>query len=642
MERTEDIEVSSGMPRGRMYDRYGRVVVDNVALDSITFTREQNTTTDDMLKLARKLSEMIKVSTDKIRERDKKDYWLLTHEKAAKKKITKEDDKQFKAGEIDDMDIYHRQLDRITKEELNSLSNKDLQVLAIFREMNSATILTPQPIKNKNVTRDEVAEVSEHLSSLPGIDVIADWERMYPFDKTLRTVLGNVSKPGQGIPADKLDYYLSRDYSRNDRVGTSYIEAQYEDMLKGQKEKVKKVTDRSGNVVDSEVVSTGQPGNDLVLTIDMGLQTAVDKIVTDEMMKKRNFIMDRAFVVMMNPNTGEILAMSGKQFVKDNGKTELQDYALGTFTSAYVSGSVVKGATVLTGYQTGALHMGDVKYDTPIKIKGTQVKKSWKNMGSISDLQALKQSSNVYMFRTAMDIAGANYRPGAPLNVDPKTFDTMRRSYNAFGLGVPTGIDLPNEATGYVGHDLGPGKLLDFSIGQFDTYTPLQLVQYVSTIANGGKRIQPHIMREIRESSHDSKESGAVLESNNPKVLNTLDMKKSWIERVQKGFEMVMQQPGGTGYNAFHSAPYKMAGKTGTAQTMYAGPDKSINKRFGPSDIMNLSMIGYAPADNPEIAISVVVPWAYVGSSGHSMNLDIARKAMGKYFELKKSRTDNQ
>nr|WP_230203694.1 penicillin-binding protein 2 [Bacillus massiliigorillae] len=650
VERTEDIMINNSVPRGIMYDRNGQVMVDNVALNAITYTRTQNTTTDEILEVAQKLATLIDKSTNKVTERDMKDYWILVNPKKAKKKITKEDNKLLAEEKIDNKEVYKRQIERITEKDLASISKDELKVLAIFREMNSAKALTPQIIKTKTtrmkngtlqvveeVTDREVAEVSENLESLPGVDVTTDWDRTYPFDKTLKTVIGNVSKSDQGLPLESLDYYLARDYSRNDRVGTSYIEAQYEDVLQGQKTKVKNITDKGGSVVESTQISEGNRGKDLVLTVDMDLQLAIDQIIEEELRAKKSYggtyLLDRAFVVMMNPKTGEILAMSGKQFVKDKetGKTELQDYALGNITSSYTMGSVVKGATVLTGYQTGVLKPGEVKVDSPVKI-GDLTKKSWKNMGAISDLTALKQSSNVYMFKIAMDIGKGHYVYGRPLSIDTQAFDTMRKYYNQFGLGIRTGIDLPNESKGFPGPDRIPGKLLDLAIGQFDTYTPLQLVQYVSTIANGGNRIQPHIVKSIHDPSKNSKELGPVFQEIDPVVLNRIPMKQEWIERVQTGFKQVMQSPGGTGYSKFGGAKYNMAGKTGTAQSFYDGPEK---KKYGALQTMNLTTVGYAPADNPEVAISVVVPWAYQGATGHSMNMDIAKKVMDKYFELK-------
>ncbi len=124
---------------------------------------------------------------------------------------------------------------------------------------------------------------------------------------------------------------------------------------------------------------------------------------------------------MMNPKNGEVLSMAGKQLVEENGETKVQDFALGTMTSSYPMGSTVKGATVLTGYQTKAIQPGSYQLDEPIVLKGTPKKSSWKTMGSINDLTALKMSSNVYMFKTAMNIAGVQYVRGGTLDVPKKS-----------------------------------------------------------------------------------------------------------------------------------------------------------------------------------------------------------------------------
>ena len=128
--------------------------------------------------------------------------------------------------------------------------------------------------------------------------------------------------------------------------------------------------------------------------------------------------------------------MAGKQLVNEDGQTKVNDFALGTMTSSYPMGSTVKGATVLTGYQTGAIQPGAVQLDEPIKLKGTPTKSSWKTMGYINDLTALKMSSNVYMFKTAMNIAGVQYVRGGTLDIPQKAFDTMRYYFGQFGLGV--------------------------------------------------------------------------------------------------------------------------------------------------------------------------------------------------------------
>ncbi|MDF2536522.1 MAG: penicillin-binding protein 2, partial [Bacillales bacterium] len=349
---------------------------------------------------------------------------------------------------------------------------------------------------------------------------------------------------------------------------------------------------------------------------------------------------DRAFVVLMNPKTGEILTMAGKQYSinSETNQPEINDMALGTFTTSYAMGSVVKGATVLTGYATGAIKPGDIFRDEVISIKGTKDKKSWKPMGDVNDLTALKQSSNVYMFKTAIKIGKGSYVPGASLKIDIDAFRIMRNYNSLFGLGVKTGIDLPGEQIGYKGpvnlEDLG--KILDLAIGQYDTYTPMQLAQYASTIANGGYRVQPHLLKEIHEPDSEEK-LGPLLSEVKPNILNRIPNSDDQIKRVQEGFRQVTSEVGGTARSYFAGASYKPAGKTGTAEAFYDGP-KWVKGTVQP-ETMNVNFVSYAPYDNPEIAMAVVVPWAYQGT-GHHMNLDVASRVYDTYFGLKAQRAN--
>ena len=136
-------------------------------------------------------------------------------------------------------------------------------------------------------------------------------------------------------------------------------------------------------------------------------------------------------------------------------------------------------------------------------------------------------------------------------------------------------------------------------------------------------------------------EVGPVLNEFEPVVLNKVDAKPESFDIVQEGFRRVMQEPGGTAYGSFKSAAYKPAGKTGTAQAFYDGPDR---KKFPmdelPPEVMNLSLVAYAPSENPEIAMAVMVPWAYEGNQGHHANNDIGRRVLDTYFELKKKRME--
>ncbi|MEZ7791130.1 penicillin-binding protein 2 [Niallia circulans] len=652
VDRKENVTVKIAMPRGEILDRNGKLIVGNKPSNAITFTRAQNSKTEEMLKIAEKLAIFIKKDSKEdlkaITERDKKDYWMIKHPNEAEAKITVADKKKLKHDEHYDTKIYQLTLDRITSKEVNSFTKQELEVLAIYREMSSGYPLTPQIIK-KDATTKEVAMISENLDSLPGVDTTIDWDRYNLYkdtegNETLDSVIGKVSSSKEGLPKDSIDYYLARGYSRNDRVGKSYIENQYEDVLQGQKEKIKNIIDKNGNILESEVVQEGKRGDDLILSIDIDLQREIEKIIAEKIGKARigEPYLDRTFVTVMNPYSGEVLSMAGKQFEqnKKTGKTEVNDFALGNITTSYEMGSVVKGATVLTGYQTGAIVPGEVLNDRPLKFLGTNAKKSWNKtgFGPINDLYALKRSSNGYMFLTAMKLGGQQtYIPNGLLSIDKvSAIETFRYNFSQFGLGVRTGIDLPGEHSGYGGGQIPPesGKVLDYAIGQYDTYTPLQIVQYISTIANGGYRIQPHIAKEVRE-PNQANELGPIIQEMKPKVYNKIDMKEEWIKRVQLGFKQVVNEPLGTGYG-IKNKEYKIAGKTGTAQALYNGPLPHSQGLM----LWNITFGGYAPYDHPEIAVSVTIPWLRTDQS--HVNLEIANDVFKAYFELKEKQYDSE
>lgn len=636
IERTEDVTVSTSVPRGKIYDRNYNLVVDNEPRRAITYTIPNKRDQEETLKVAERLAKMIDKDTDKITERDKIDFWILKNPDKALAKVTKDEQEKLKGK---DDELYKLQRERVTEQDLASLTDEDMEVLAIYRELTSGYALTQQMVKNEDVSQEEFARVSEHLSKLPGIDTTTDWERKYTYDETLRSILGGVT---DGLPLEKIDYYMSRGYSRNDRVGKSYIELQYEDVLRGQKEKVKNVT-RSGSVIETKLISEGERGKDLILTINMDLQKEVDKILEEEIRKTKarggTGLLDRAFAVLMDPNTGEILAMSGKQYAYDEEEKryKFSDFAAGNFTTSYVVGSAVKGATVLTGFMTGVNHPNEWITDEPLIMKGTPTKSSHFNRGgyvSVNDYMALVRSSNVYMYKTAIKIGNGQYRRGQSLIIDKeKAFRVMREHFSQFGLGIRTGIDLPGEQIGFRGDAelANAGNVLDFAIGQYDSYSPLQMAQYVSTIANGGYRIQPRVVKEIRDPGDGKEEMGSVAKEMEPKVLNRINAPEEWINRVQSGFRGVFTEPLGTG-RSFAGEPYRPAGKTGTAETVDRG-----------TKVWNLSLVAYAPYDNPEVAVAIVVPSAYyVGATPNNVNMDIGKRVLRAYFDLKNGKKEEK
>lgn len=643
--RTEEVPVNTSVPRGRIFDSEGRIQVDNTPVNAITYTAMQTTKREEMMTVATELAKLIEKDDDKVTLRDKQDFYIQLNTESANGKVTDEEKAAIASEDITESE-KQRKLDalvreKITDEELASLSAEELEVLAIYREMISGYALAPQMIKNEGVTNEEFARVSERLTdpNLKGINTVTDWKRVKSSDLT---ILGSTTTPETGIPANKLDYYLARDYSRNDRVGTSFLEQQYEEVLQGQKSVVKNVTDGRGSVIETIPVEEGKAGKDLVLSIDGELQSELEKIVEDKLRQLKNGpnskLVKDAYLVMMDPQTGEVLSMVGKRIGKDeNGNQAIFDYAFGSFTASHEMGSTVKGATLLTGYAEDAVELNEVQIDEPLKFASTSQKNSIFNTElfnriPMTDLMAIERSSNVYMFKIAMEIAGAEYQYNRGLYVAPESFELMRNSFAQFGLGVKTGIDLPNEATGYRGGTSPGAKLLDLSIGQFDTYTPLQLAQYISTIANDGYRMEPHIVKEIRAASKDGESLGPIETIVEPEILNRINNTQEEIEQVQTGMRNVYIGSSGSARAQFSDAPYTAAGKTGTAEVYFYEKDHEMNGQYA----INIAHVGYAPFENPEIAYAVVIP--YVTTDPENVpraNNEIARAAADKYFELK-------
>ena len=198
-------------------------------------------------------------------------------------------------------------------------------------------------------------------------------------------------------------------------------------------------------------------------------------------------------------------------------------------------------------------------------MKGSIFNRTMFNRIPLSDLQAIERSSNVYMFKIALALSGNTYEYNRGFSVKPEYWETMRNSFAQFGLGVQTGIDLPNEGTGFAGDytKVQPGTFLDLAIGQYDTYTPMQLAQYISTIANDGYRMKPHVVKEIRQPSDDGRSLGPIETVIEPTVLNRINNTQEEIDQVKKGMRLVYSGNSGSARSFFNDAPYEGAGKTG-------------------------------------------------------------------------------
>ena len=615
-------------PRGKIYDRNGKVIVDNEAVKTIVYKREAGTTTSEEIDICYKLAELLEIDYSKLTDISLRKFWLKNNSELATSRITEDEWNKFRSRQITNSDIERYKLERITDEELNLYEEIDKEAAYIYFLMNNGYSYNEKVIK-KEVSDIEYALVAENLDLMRGVDTKLDWERSYPYGNVFRSILGNVSTNESGIPYELKDYYLSKGYSLNDRVGISYLEYQYEDILKGTKALYK-----ASNSGDNILVEEGSRGNDIMLTIDIELQKEVEKILEEQMRRakgERNTeYYNKSFVIISNPNTGEILAMTGKQIVFNDGEYKIYDYTPGVITSSVVSGSIVKGASHIVGYNNGALKIGEVRNDACIKIAATPLKCSWKYLGNIDDIAALKYSSNTYQFNTAIKVGKGNYVYDGGITLDESAFNTYRSTFGEFGLGIKTGIDLPNETLGYKGNSTLAGHLFDFSIGQYDTYTPIQLSQYINTIANGGSRVQPYLLKSVYKPTKEPLTE--LITKTETVVLNKVNTSEEYMNRVKEGFKAVMEY-GGTG-SGYVSLEYKPAGKTGTSQSFI---DTDGNGVVDKETISN-TFAAYAPYDNPVVSFTVVSPDIYHYGNGTStrsyVNMRIAKEVSKKFFEI--------
>ncbi len=585
-------------PRGRIYDRNGKLLVDNVAIKTIYYKKQKNITTKDEIKLAYTLSKNINVDYSKLSVVDLKNYWILTNSKEASNRLTDDEKKKYSERKLSNDDIYKLKFSRVTDKDIEKYNEEDKEAIYIYYLMNTGYSYDEKIIKNDNVTDEEYAYIATNIEALSGFNVKLDWDRIYLYGDTLKTIFGKVSTSSQGLPLELKDEYLALGYSLTDRVGTSYLEYQYESYLKGEKS-VYKLSSNN----DYILVSEGKRGNDLYLTIDIDLQQKLEEIMIDEMYKTKSEpnteYFNKVFSVISDPQTGEILAMAGKQLIWDNqiSSFKVYDYTPGITTSPITVGSVVKGASLTVGYKTGAIDIGTTFVDSCIKLSGVKEKCSWsKNLGTLNDIRAIQLSSNSYQFRTALKVAGIKYSYNKYAYIDPKYFELYRNTFAEYGLGVKTGIDLPVESTGYKGVKQDAGLYLNFSIGQYDSYTPIQLSQYINTIANGGKRLKTQLLKTVKSSSDQS-----VIYNYEPTLLNNIGLEWKHMNRIREAFNAVMK--GGLGSGFMGNSP-NPSGKTGTSESFYdSDNDGSID-----TETITKSFIGYAPNDNPTMSIVVIAP----------------------------------
>ena len=607
--------------RGEMVDRNGKVIAKTVSSHNIVYFPPKDTTSEEQWKLAQTFAKDFKVDHKGMTNSDYQDLYMFLHKdekgnKDSGKNLLSEQEKETLTAEEQEKKIRSR----ITMKMVDELADDDIKdAFSVYLSMRKLPSNQNKVIL-EDVDSDSVAKLMENKDKYRGFDVnLGSWKREYPYKDTLRDVLGSITTSKQGVPSELRSYYEAMGYSLTDRVGQSGLEKQYEDLLSGTPRVSEISYDSDGTAIMNET-SSGKNGYDLHLTIDVELQKKVDDILEDTLKKyagtagREKF--KKAIVVLMNPQTGEIYAMSGK-YLDEDGK--IQNYSSGAYLDAFASGSVVKGATVYMMLDQGIQTRYSTEQDEQMKIAGTPFKQSFNTYGTVNSIRALTVSSNVYMFKSVIKLAGGNYVYNQPLGITnemaQKTFKLMRNYYSMFGLGTKTGLDVPNEAQGFTGNTMNPGLLLDYSIGQYDNYTPIQLVQYAATIANGGKKVQPKLVNTATEVNTDY-----TVYENKTQVLSALPGSKEDLETIQMGFREVVA--GEHAIDPIKSLDVQVAAKTGTAEV---------------EDFTNASLVGYAPYDKEaKVAFACSVPESATNDQSVAGNLcayNIMPEVLKEFFK---------
>lgn len=615
---------STDAPRGEIVDRNYVKLVQNTNVICATYYAPKKIKDEQLKTSAKFLAKTINLDTSSISTRNKKDYFIIAYPDLADELVSDEEKAKLKEQNNYDSALLNLQIERITDEMLEEYMDENtLKYTHFYYLMKSCS--SGSSVLAEGISEEEASIIGENIDILPGIDVTTDWSRQYVYDREFSQVLGRVTTKKQGLPSEMKNELLALGYQNDSRVGVSGLEAQYENILRGSDSSYTLNYDSSGNPIVTSTKS-GTAGSNIRLSIDWELQQFADSIIEEELVKmnSQNKFFNKMFFTLMDPYTGEIIVMSGKIINKETG--EVTDYAAGNYLDANLIGSTIKGGTLYTAFKEGVITPGTTFMDEPIKIKGTKEKKSHRNLGLINEIDALAYSSNVYMFRIAMLLGGANYVYDGPLKINDEAFETLRRDLGELGLGVKTGIDIPNEAFGYRGSKRTGGYLLDASIGQYDTYTNIQLAQYACTLANGGKRIKPHLFLDSYVTDADGLANANYTAKT--EVLDDVSEQTTAFSQIKQGMRACVTRTNGTCNSYWSSKSYVTYAKTGTAED-YTGT--------GETDYPNHLQIGYIQADEnsePIVAFACIAIRQTTASNGSSSSAPlISQQIIDKYVE---------
>ena len=500
---------------------------------------------------------------------------------------------------------------------------------------------TKSVVISENIPQEAVAEFSESSDKYAGINIVVKPIREYTSGSLASHILGYASQ----ITSE--EYESRKDtYGMNDIIGKTGVEYVFEEYLKGKNGTKQIDMAVDGTTTAEYTAKEAVAGADIVLTIDANLQKITENALEANINKiasggfGQRFDTKAGACVVMDVKTGEVLAMASypnynpADFVggistenwnnyTNNQAKPLVDKAI---QNSYSPGSTFKMITAIAGLESGAINLNTRINDTGVYRKYRDYQpKCWyysdygRGNGWLNVSQAIERSCNYFFYETA----------------DRMGIDTLVKYARYFGLGNKTGIELPSETSGVVSSKeskqklhpnestWGPGDTLQSAIGQLDNeFSPLQMAKYISMLANGGHQIDVSIVKTIRKSDGTEASKQEINSFVNQKLgineeqQENLNIKQENLDAVLAGMESVTQDSSGTAYVRFKDFNISVGGKTGSAEA----PNNQVHAWF----------VGFAPFDNPEIAIVVMVE-----NGGHgNYTAEVVRDIMQEYFGM--------
>lgn len=491
----------------------------------------------------------------------------------------------------------------------------------------------------ENIPREAVAEFSENSDKYPGTNIVVESVREYTQGSLAAHVIGYASKISSEEYQERKDTY-----SQNDIIGKTGIESVFEEYLKGKNGTKQIDMAVDGTITAEYTAEEAVEGADVVLTIDAELQSVTERVLAENLQKIQSGGFGRVYdatassCVVMDVRTGDVLAMANvptynpQDFVggisTENWNKYINDPAKPLVNKAiqnsYSPGSIFKMVTAIAGLETGAITTSTTIRDTGVYTKYPDSPKNcWYytdyhvGHGWLNVSQAIEKSCNYFFYETGDRIG----------------IDVLDQYARYFGLGRKTGVELLGETEGVLASkeskselhpddsNWNPGDTLNAAIGQGDNeFSPLQMAEYISMLANGGKKIDVSVVKTIRNADGSEVSKDEINKFVNEKLgleedtIGDLNIKPENMKAVLEGMRSVAED--GTASSVFRNFEIPVGGKTGSAEA----PGNKVNAWFA----------GFAPFDNPEIAVIVMVE-----NGGHGYYAaEAVREIMREYFGM--------